>query len=150
MSDTARAPRSNAPVALRIILAVLCLVPAAIGLVTLIVIFFYFLDAGFSFSSGDAVWMELFIGAAAIFILLPAIVIGVVLRFARWRRAPQASLVLAIVVTCAGVIATEMLKTTVVLGDMGSYILLMGFALAGIAVGALPPLLHWWNAADKA
>lgn len=142
--------QSNAPVVLRILLAVVCLLPAAIGLLIIAAIFIAFVYEGFLFKSSDEVWMQLFIGVAAVLVLLPAIVIGIILRYARWKRAASASLVLAIIVGATGAVASGMLQTTVMPGDSESYILLMLFSIAGIVIGALPPFFHWWNARDKA
>jgi hypothetical protein len=142
--------QSNAPVVLRILLAVVCLLPAAIGLLIIAAIFIAFVYEGFLFKSSDEVWMQLFIGAGAVLILLPAIVIGIILRYARWKRAPSASLVLAIIVGGTGALSSGMLQTTVISGDSESYILLILFSIAGIAIGALPPFFHWWNARDDA
>jgi hypothetical protein len=142
------APRSNLPVVLRILFAVLCLVPAVIALLVIAAIFGTFVYEGFQFRPSDEVWMQLFLGAAAILVLLPAIAIGVILRFARWQRAPTASLVLAILVGGSGALVSGMLQTTVIAGDTESYITLMMFSVAGIVIGALPPLLHWWNARE--
>ena len=141
--------QSNAPVVIRIVLAVICLLPAVIGLLTIGAIFIAFVYEGFLFKSSDEVWMQLFIGLAAVLILLPAIVIGIILRYARWNRAPSASLVLAIIIGGTGALSTGMLQTTVVSGDFESYLMLMFFSVAGIVVGALPPFLHWWNARDE-
>ncbi|MCB1445625.1 MAG: hypothetical protein KDJ87_07450 [Rhizobiaceae bacterium] len=140
----------NGPVVLRIVLAVLCLVPAAIGLGVIVAIFGSFLSGGFRFTGSDEVWMQLGLAAAAILVLPPAVVLGVVLRYARWKRAPQASLVLAVVTGGAGALVSGMLQTTVIPGDAESYILLMTVSVAGIVAGALPPFLHWWRARDTA
>lgn len=142
------APPSNAPVVLRIILAVICLVPATIGLGIILVIFGAFVSDGFRFSASDEVWMQLFIGFGAIITLVPAVAIGVILRFARWNAAPQASLAVAVIVGGAGALASGMLQTTVTSGDSESYVLLMFFSIAGVLIGALPPFLHWWNIRD--
>ena len=141
--------QSNAPVVIRIVLVVICLLPAVIGLLTIGAIFIAFVYEGFLFKSSDEVWMQLFIGLAAVLILLPAIVIGIILRYARWNRAPSASLVLAIIIGGTGALSTGMLQTTVVSGDFESYLMLMFFSVAGIVVGALPPFLHWWNARES-
>lgn len=141
-------PRSNAPVVLRIILAVICLVPAVIGLGVILVISGTFVSEGFQFSGSDEIWMQLFIGAGAILALIPAIALGIILRFARWRAAPQASLAVAVIVCGAGALASGMLQTTVTPGDSESYALLMLFSIAGVVTGALPPFLHWWNARE--
>lgn len=148
-SAAGEAPRGNAPVVLRIILAVVCLVPAIIGLGVILVISGVFVSEGFRFSGSDEVWMQLFIGAAAVITLVPAIAIGIILRFARWNAAPQASLAVAVIVCGAGALASGMLQTTVVAGDSESYVLLMFFSIMGVLIGALPPFLHWWNAREN-
>lgn len=141
---------SNAPVVLRIILAVICLLPAVIGLLIIAAIFVAFVYEGFRFKPSDEVWMQLFIGLAAALVLLPAIVIGVILRYARWKRAATASLVLAVIIGGTGALSSGMLQTTVVAGDTESTTLLMFFSIAGIAAGAVPPFLHWWNSREQA
>lgn len=151
MTDPAATPRqSSAPVVIRIILAVICLLPAVIGLLTIGAIFIAFVYEGFLFKPSDEVWMQLFIGLAAVLVLLPAVAIGIILRYARWKRAPSASLVLAIIVGGTGALSSGMLQTTVIPGDTESYILLMFFSIAGIVIGALPPFLHWWKAREEA
>lgn len=141
---------SNAPVVLRIILAVICLLPAVIGLLIVAAIFIAFIYEGFRFKPSDEVWMQLFIGLAGVLVLLPAIVIGIILRYARWKRAASASLVLAIIVGGTGALSSGMLQTTVVPGDTESYLLLMFFSIAGIVAGAVPPFFHWWNSREQA
>lgn len=141
-----QAPPSSLPVVLRIVLAVICLFPAVVGLITILVISGTFVSGGFQFTGSDEVWMQLGIGIGAVITLLPAIAIGIILRFARWRAAPTASLILALIIAGAGALASGMLQTTVVPGDTESYILLMFFSVAGVVIGAVPPFLHWWNA----
>ena len=149
MTDPATVPdRGNAPVVIRIILAVICLLPAAVGVLIIGAIFVAFVYEGFLFKPSDEIWMQLFIGLGAVLVLLPAIVIGIILRYARWKRASSASLVLAIIVGGTGALASGMLQTTVVPGDSESYVLLMFFSIAGVAIGAVPPFFHWWNARD--
>jgi hypothetical protein len=149
VTDPATIPdRGSAPVVIRIILAVICLLPAAIGLLIIAAIFVAFVYEGFLFKPSDEIWMQLFIGLGAVLVLLPAIVIGIILRYARWKRASSASLVLAIIVGGTGALASGMLQTTVVPGDSESYVLLMFFSIAGVAIGAVPPFFHWWNARD--
>jgi hypothetical protein len=144
----AATPPGSMPVVLRIVLAVICLVPAVIGLVVIATIFGFFVSEGLRFTSSDEPWMALFLGAAAIFVLLPVIVLGIILRYARWKAAPQASLVLAAIVCIAGALVSGMLQTTVMQGDTASYALVMIFSIAGVVVGAVPPFLHWWNVRD--
>lgn len=137
--------RSSAPVMFRIILAVICLLPAAIGLLTTGAITAAFVYEGFQFKPSDEIWMQIFLGVAGFFIAVPAIAIGVILRFARWQRAPSASLVVAIIAAGSGFLITGMLRTTVVAGDTEAYVTLFFFGIAGIVAAALPPFLHWWK-----
>lgn len=144
------APPSRVPVVLRILLVVICLLPAAVGLILIASTFGAFIYEGWRFKPVDEVWMQLFIGLGAVLVLLPAIVIGIVLRFARWKRAPGASLVLAAIVGATGALASGMLQTTVVPGDTEAYVLLTMSSIAGVAIGAVPPFLHWWDARGDA
>ena len=149
MSEPVSVPKpSNAPVVLRIILAVVCLLPAAIGLLTAGAITAAFVYEGFQFKASDEIWMQIFLGAAGFFIAVPAIAIGIILRFARWQRAPSASLVLAIIAAGSGFLITGMLRTTVVAGDTEAYVALFLVGIAAIVAAALPPFLHWWNSGD--
>lgn len=139
---------SNAPVILRIILAVLCLLPMVIGLLVILVIAGAFAFNGFVFKGEEAIWMQAFLAGAGFLALPPAIVLGIILRYARWKRAPQASLVLAIIVGGATALASGILRTTIAPYDSESLITLMMFSIAGLVTGALPPFLHWWNARE--
>ena len=148
MSDipATRKTRSSIPVVLRIILATFCILMAIGGLGAIVVIFASFAENGFEFSGSEAVWMQIGLGAGAINVLLPAIVLGIILRYARWKASPTASLVLALIVCGAGVLAAGMLQTTVVEGDTEGAMLLRFFSVVGVAIGAGPPFMHWWKA----
>lgn len=151
MTDTApEAPRSNLPVILRIILAVVCLLPLALGLLVIVVIGGAFAVEGFVFRGEEEIWMQAFLVGAGILALPPAIVLGIVLRYARWKRAAGASLVLAITVGGATALASGVLRTTISPGDSESYLTLVMFSIGALVAGALPPFMHWWNARDGA
>ncbi|MGV3552956.1 hypothetical protein [Rhizobium sp.] len=141
-------PPSNMPVVLRIILAVLCLLPSAVGLLIILVITGAFVIEGFGFRGDEAMWMQAFLAGAGFLALPPAIVIGIILRYARWKRATSASLVLAVIVGAATALASGVIRTTIAPDDSESYITLLMFSLAALVTGALPPFLHWWNARD--
>ena len=75
----------------------------------------------------------------------PAILLGIILRFARWKRAAQASLILAIVTGAAVALASGIFRITIPPDDTEGYVTLLMLSIAGIVAGALPPFLHWWN-----
>lgn len=136
---------SSIPVALRIILAIFCLLPMAVGLLVILVIAGSFIAEGLVFRGEERIWMQAFLAAAGFLALPPAIVLGIVLRYARWKRASQASLVLAIIVGAATALASGLLRTTIMPDDSESYIVLLMFSIISLVTGALPPFLHWWN-----
>jgi len=145
MTEPRIAPnQSNAPVVIRIILVLLCLPPAVIGLLGVMTAAAAFVDEGFRMPS-DRMWVEFFAAGGAVLVVLPAIVTGVVLRYARWRRAPSASLVLAITVVGTIVTSAGILQASVMPGDTESNILLTTLSVVGVVVGAVPPFMHWWN-----
>lgn len=137
--------QSRAPVVIRIVLAVICMVPGVIGLLVLAAIAGIFTYEGFRFLDSDREWMQLFLIGAAFFIAPSIIVLGIILRYARWKKAPAASLVLAALYLVADVIGTGMLETTLDSGDSENRSLLIVSAVLGLLIGALPPFLHWWK-----
>jgi hypothetical protein len=136
--------QSNAPVVIRIILVLLCLPPAVIGLLGVMTAAAAFVEEGFQMPA-DRMWVEFFAAGGAVLVVLPAIVTGAVLRYARWRRAPSASLGLAITVVSTIVTSAGILQATVMPGDTESNILLTMLSVVGVVVGAVPPFMHWWN-----
>lgn len=139
-------PQSKAPVVLRILLAVLLLVPGVAGLVVLGALTGAWIYEGFRFLDSDRPWMAIFIIPSVILVLFSVLTVGIVLRFARWRRAPTASLVLAIVSIVAIVIGYQLLLDTFSSTDTESPLVSLAASLFGLAVATVPPLLHWWNA----
>ena len=146
-ADPAQQPvsTSHAPVVLRIILAILLLVPGLVGIVVLGAVTGAWVYEGFRFLDSDRAWMPLFIIPSVAFILFSVITVGIVLRYARWRRAPQASLVLSIVSIMAIVIGYQLMLDSISADDSESPILTLLAALAGLAIASLPTFLHWWN-----
>jgi hypothetical protein len=139
------APRSNAPVVLRIILAILLLVPGIVGVAVLGALTGAWIYEGFRFLDSDRPWMPLFIVPSVILILFSVLTVGIVLRFARWQRARQASLVLAAISASAIVIGYQLMLDCFPPGDTESLTLTLVGAILGLLVASLPPFLHWWN-----
>jgi MFS-type transporter involved in bile tolerance (Atg22 family) len=139
---------SNGPVVVRVIVAVACLVPLVVGLLTIAVISVIFAYQGYAMHGDEAVWFVAFLAFASVIALVPAILLGVILRYARWKRAATASLVLAIVVCVAGVAAAGVARATISPGDIATYVTLLMFSVLGLVAGAVPPALHWWSARD--
>lgn len=149
MTDADVTPRrSSLPVVLRIILAVFCLLPLVVGLIVIIVIAGGFVANGFVFAGEEAIWMQAFLIGAGLTAVPPAILLGIILRYARWKTAPTASLVLAIIVGGATALASGILQATISPDDTDSYVTLTMVSIASLVTAALPPFLHWWNARD--
>ena len=136
----------NGPVVVRIVLAVLCMIPGVVGLLVLGFVAVAFTFEGFRFMDSDKEWMQLFIIGSAVFIGPSVIAVGIILRYARWKKAPAASLWLASIFLVAVVIGTGMMETTIDAGDSESWQLLIVSAAFCLVTGSLPPFLHWWNA----
>lgn len=135
---------SNARVVIRTLLVLLCLPPAGIGLLGVATAAAAFVEEGFQMPS-DRMWVEFFAVGGALLVVLPAIIVGTVLRYARWHHAATVSLVLAVTVVSTILTAAGILRTTVVPGDTESNILLTSLSVLGIVIGALPPFMHWWH-----
>lgn len=136
----------NGPVVTRIVLAVLCIIPGVIGLIALGFIAAVFVTEGFSFVQPERDLMMAFIIGTALLIGPSVIAVGIILRYARWKKAATASLWLAIIFLVADVIGTGLIETIIDPGDSGSWQLLMVGSAFGLVTGSLPPFLHWWNA----
>ena len=130
----------------RIVLAVLCMVPGVVGLIALVFIAAVFASEDFSFVPSERDLMMAFIIGTALLIGPSVIAIGIILRYARWKKAPTASLWLASIFLVADVIGTGLIETIIDPSDSESWQLLMVGSAFGLITGSLPPFLHWWNA----
>ena len=137
--------RSGAPVVIRIVLAVICLLPGVIGLLVLAAVAGIFIAEGFRFLDADEPWIQLFIIASAVLIAPSIILIGIILRYARWKKAPTASLVLAVLYLVADIIGAGLFERTIDPGDTETWQMLLFWSGVGLLIGALPPFLHWWK-----
>ena len=146
MTEPASGPaRSSAPVVIRIVLAVISLVPGVIGLLVLAAIAGAFTVEGFRFLETDKPWMQLFIIVSAMLVAPSIILIGIILRYARWKKAPTASLVLAVLYLVADIIGAGLFERTIDPGDTETWQMLLFWSGVGLLIGALPPFLHWWK-----
>jgi hypothetical protein len=139
-------PPSMAPVVIRIILGIIFLLPGACGTVFFGASFFEWLSKGFAFSGPDRGYASIFIILPVISILVSIVLIGILLRFARWKSAPSASLALAIISGITIVVGHQMMVSTFNEGDTESRIGMIVVSLLYLAVATLPPFLHWWKA----
>lgn len=137
--------RSGAPVVIRIVLAVICLLPGVIGLLVLGAVAGIFIAEGFRFLDADEPWIQLFIIASAVLIAPSIILVGIILRYARWKKAPTASLVLAVLYLVADIIGAGLFERTIDPGDTETWQMLLFWSGVGLLIGALPPFLHWWK-----
>lgn len=98
-------------------------------------------STGFSGIDGAVGWLFGLCAAAAIAVAL--IIAGIMLRLAHWRRAPLASLCLA-VLSVAFIIATYIVfSDTDTTDDSIEIVLLQGCCIVALLAVALPPFLHW-------
>jgi hypothetical protein len=139
-------PQGNAPVVLRTILAILLGIPGIIGLVVFATLVGEWLQEGFQFKQSDLWLMPLFLIGAESCICFSVLTIGVVLRFARWKRAPMASLVLVVLTAAVIVLGYQLMLDCLQPDDTEDRQLALVFAVIGLIVVAVPPFLHWWKA----
>ena len=145
MTEPASMQQTRAPVVIRIVLAVICMVPGVVGLLMLAAIAASFVAYEFEFLPGDKPWMQAFIAGSAILIAPSIISLGIILRYARWKKAPTASLALAVIYLLADVIGTGLFERTLEAGDTETWQMLIFWSGVGLLIGALPPFLHWWK-----
>jgi hypothetical protein len=137
---------SNAPVVLRIILAIVLSIPGLIGLSVYAWMVYEWSDQGFAFKSGDLWIMPLFIIAALGLVSFSVLTIGIVLRYARWRRAPEASLFLSVFSAVILVLGYQLALDCFAIDDTEDRQLSLLLSILGLAITAAPSFLHWWNA----
>ena len=136
---------SRAPVAIRIVLAVLLLIPGAFGLAAFCYPLSEWLSGGFAFGGSDLWLMPIIIIASMCLVSFSTISTGIVLRFARWRKAPSASLVLCLVSSATIVLGHQLLLDCFGPEDGENGSLSFVASSLGLVVVSLPPLLHWFS-----
>jgi hypothetical protein len=134
---------------LRIVLAILLGVPGTAGLAVFGVIAAIWAYEGFRFLDSDRQWMPLFIIPSVACILFSVLTLGIVLRFARWKNAPSASLVLAILSIATIVLGYQLMLDSFTPDDTESPIWTLVASVAGLIVVSAPPFLHWWQAGRR-
>jgi hypothetical protein len=141
---------SKTPVVLRIVLAVLLGIPGLIGLVVFATMIGEWLHEGYQFKQSDLWLMPVFLIGAQSFICFSVLTIGIILRYARWQRAPLASVVLAILAAVVIVIGYQLMLDCLQPDDSEDRQLALVFSIVGLIVIAVPPFLHWWKAKKTA
>jgi hypothetical protein len=144
------APQNNAPVVLRIILAILLGIPGIIGICVFGVLVGMWIYEGFRFNQSDVWILPVFVIGAESFICFSVLTIGIVLRYARWQRATTASLVLAILSAAVIVIGYQFMLDCLAADDTDDRLTSLVFSILGLIVISVPPFLHWWNASKTA
>jgi hypothetical protein len=139
-------PRSNMPVVLRIILAILLGFPGIVGLFGFGFVLGDWLYEGFRFQQSDLWIMPVVVIGAESFICFSVLTVGVVLRYARWKRAPVVSLVLAILAAVVIVLGYQLILDCLPADDGDDRMTALIFSILGLLIIAVPPLLHWWKA----
>jgi hypothetical protein len=150
IDQQATAPVNNTPVVLRIVLAVLVLIPGLFALIAFIAVTGYWANEGFQFVYPDRDWMPLFIIPSAVTVLLASAIVGVLLRFARWKNAANASLLVSIISAFTIVVGYQLMLDSFSPDDPESPIITLIASIVALAIVAAPPFLHWWNAPETA
>jgi hypothetical protein len=146
IDPNARPPdRRQVYVALRIALGVVFLLPGLCGGVFYGAALGEWLSNGLHFAGGEN-FTAVFVIFAAPSILLSVVLLGILARFAVWRHAPRASLVLAIVATITVILGYGMLYDDMASGSAGDGFVAIFTAIVLLGISALPPFLHWWRA----
>ncbi|MGR6468144.1 hypothetical protein [Rhizobium sp. PAMB 3182] len=134
--------RGNAGVTLRVLLGVLFLLPGACGGLFYVAALFEWISGGFRFR-GPHNFTGVFVIVAAPSILLSTVLIGLLLRYASWRRAPQASLALAIISSLVILFSVLMLYDEMGIDAPDDIIITILVTAGAIGVSVVPPFLHW-------
>jgi hypothetical protein len=138
--------QSRGPLVLRIVLAMLCMIPGLMGLLVLGFVAYAFAAQGFRFIESDKELIQPYIIGSVVFIGSSVIAVGIILRYARWKQAPAASLCIAVFFLIADLIGIGIMQATFDPGDSDSWLFLIIAAAFGLLTCSLPPFLHWWNA----
>lgn len=137
--------RSNTPVVLRILLAIMLAIPGVLGLLGFGFVLGDWLYEGLRFEGSDLWIMPAIVIASESFICFSILALGIILRYARWKRATTASLVLAVLAGVVIVLGYQLLLDSLSLDDTDDRQLALVFSILGLIVIAVPPLLHWWT-----
>jgi hypothetical protein len=139
------ADRRQLYIALRIALGVIFLLPGLCGGVFYGVALGEWLSNGLHFAGGEN-FTAVFVIIAGPSILLSVVLLGILARFAAWKQAPVASLVLAIIATLTIIFGYGMLYNDMASGSASDEIVAILTAIALLGICAVPPFLHWWKA----
>jgi hypothetical protein len=142
--------QSNGSVVLRIVLAVFCMIPGLMGVLVLGFLAYAFAAQGYQFIEADKGPIRPYIIGSVVFTGASVTAIGIILRYARSKLAPAASLCLAIFFLMAVVIGAGIMQATLGAGDSDGWLLLIVASAFALLAGSLPPFLHWWNARPTA
>lgn len=139
-------PRGNAPVVIRFILAILLGIPGIVGLIAFSMLLGDWLHNGFQFDRSPYSFTSLILIAAESGVCFSVLAVGIILRYARWKAAPTASLVLAILSAVVIVVGYQLMIDCLGPEDTDDQQVAMVFSVLGLILISVPPLLHWWKA----
>src|SRR3569832_2331833 len=88
-------PRSTIPVIARIVLAILVLVPGVAGFAAFLLMAVTWIIQGFQYEVSDRTMVPPILFVSQFCFMFSVVSLGVILRYARWPKAPAASLWLA-------------------------------------------------------
>jgi hypothetical protein len=136
-------PRSAIPVIARIVLAVLALAPGIAGLAAFLLMAITWIIQGFHYEVSDRTMVPPILFVSQFCFMFSVVVLGIILRYARWSKAPTASLWLA-AISCPVIVIGSILMVDALGVEPGSDV--TGLYLVtgiGLLIVSLPPFLHW-------
>ncbi len=142
MNET-KPPHGTFAKVILILLGIIFLLPGACGSVFYGITLYFWLESAVRPLSGGASYDSMIITISAFSLLLSILLLGILMRFSRWRAAPVISLWLSIlavfVVITSHVMIYPMFESQFSLST--SY--LFAAAFLALLVCAVPPYLHW-------
>ena len=140
------AKQDTSPDALRLTFGILFAIPGLVGLIILFFSWFIWMTVGFK--ADDKFSMLDIVMPGTLLALFSVITVGIILRFAQWKKASAVSLWLAIIATFSAALFIEALADKMGPGwenRFGAFIV----AIPVVLVGGLPPFLHWWRQKEQ-
>jgi hypothetical protein len=140
--------KGNGYVALRIVLGIIFLLPGACGGLFYGAALVERVGSGALFGSGPDNYSGAILIIAVPSILLSIVLVGILLRYARFQSAPTVSLVLSLLTVFLAVSSYLMVRAEFSAGVPEETVLVAVF-VAGSAIAGLPPFLHWRSHVNK-
>jgi hypothetical protein len=140
--------KGNGYVALRIVLGIIFLLPGACGGLFYGAALIEWVGSGALFGSGPDNYSGAILIIAVPSILLSIVLVGILLRYARFQSAPTVSLVLSVLTVFLAVTFYLMMHAEL-RADVPDGTMLLAISMIAFAIAGLPPFLHWRSHVKK-